>query len=137
MIRLYSELMTLPTLLDRFDYLKLSGIVAEETFYGSRLLNQKFYRTLEWKRVREYVIRRDEGCELGLRDYPIMGDIVIHHINPITKDDLLYSPEKCLDPEYLICVSPNLHRAIHFSDVSYLENYKPIERRKGDTILWR
>lgn len=137
MIKTYSELQRLNTLKDRFDYLKVNGIVCEETFYGSRFLNQRFYNTPEWKQIRNFVIRRDNGCEMGLDGYYIPGFIVIHHINPITKEDLLNDVQKCLDPEFLVCVSSAMHKAIHYSDDSIIELVKGVNRSPNDTTLWR
>lgn len=137
MIRTYSELITFPTLEERFNYLKLNGIVSEETFFGSRYLNQRFYRSSEWKKIRNYIIRRDHGCELGLDGYTIPGIIIIHHINPIFKEDLINNLSKCLDPENLICVSNAMHEAIHYSSSIDLNIFDNVGRKPNDTTLWR
>lgn len=136
MIRTYSELITIPNFEDRYEYLKLSGKVGKETFGYNRYLNQLLYRSKEWKRVRDQVIIRDNGCDLGVRGFEIGGRILIHHMNPITVDDVLNRPEYCLDPEFLICVSNNTHEAIHYSDKGLLL-IEPIIRKPNDTIPWR
>lgn len=140
-IRTYSELITIPTFEERFRYLKLNGIVGEETFAFERYLNQIFYKSDEWKHVRREVILRDTGlndycCDLGVDGYYIGGIIVVHHMNPITKEDLLYRTKYLLDPEYLICTADNTHKAIHYGDENLL--YKPpVERQQYDTCPWR
>lgn len=136
MIRTYSELMTLPTFLDRFEYLRLNGKVGEETFGYYRYLNQVFYRSAEWKKIRNLVIVRDNGCDLGLSGYDIHGKVYIHHMNPITVDDIRNRSEFLLNPEYLICVSHMTHEAITYGDKSLLL-LEPIERTKNDTCPWR
>lgn len=136
MILTYSNLVELPTFAERFDYLALNGVVGESTFGGSRYLNQLFYNSKEWKEVRDIVIMRDEGCDLGCLDRPITGTIYIHHINPIRKDDILTRSWKVLDPENLICVSFNTHQAIHYGDRSILIP-DLIERYPNDTCPWK
>ncbi len=136
MIRTYSELTTIPTFLDRFEYLRLNGKVGEETFGYYRYLNQVFYRSAEWKKVRNLVIIRDNGCDLGLSGYDIHGKVYIHHMNPITVDDIRNRSEFLLNPEYLICVSHMTHEAITYGDKSLLL-LEPIERTKNDTCPWR
>lgn len=136
MIRTYSELMTLPTFLDRFEYLRLNGKVGEETFGYYRYLNQVFYRSAEWKKIRNLVIVRDNGCDLGLSGYDIHGKVYIHHMNPITVDDIRNRSEFLLNPDYLICVSHMTHEAITYGDKSLLL-LEPIERTKNDTCPWR
>ena len=136
MIRTYSELMTLPTFLDRFEYLRLNGKVGEETFGYYRYLNQVFYRSAEWKKIRNLVIVRDNGCDLGLSGYDIHGKVYIHHMNPITVDDIRNRREFLLNPDYLICVSHMTHEAITYGDKSLLL-LEPIERTKNDTCPWR
>lgn len=133
--RCYSELKRLRTFEERFEYLRLNGFVAESTFGSHRFLNQDFYRTKEWKRVRHEVIIRDNACDLGIDGYDIYDKIYIHHMNPITIDDILDRRREVLDPEYLICVSFSTHNAIHYGDTSLLPP-EPIERRPGDTTLW-
>lgn len=136
MILTYSKLIELPTFTERFDYLSLKGVVGESTFGGSRYLNQLFYNSKEWKEVRDVVIMRDEGCDLGCLDRPITGTIYIHHINPIRKEDILTRSWKVLDPENLICVSFNTHQAIHYGDRSILIP-DLVERYPNDTCPWK
>lgn len=135
-IRTYNELMLLPTFKERFEYLKLSGRVGEETFGFDRWLNQKFYRSAEWKHLRDLVIIRDNGCDLGIEGREIYGKILIHHMNPITKKDILDRTDLLLNPKYLISVTKQTHDAIHYSDESILMN-DPIARSKNDTCPWR
>lgn len=135
-IRTYNELMLLPTFKERFEYLKLSGKVGEETFGFDRWLNQKFYRSAEWKHIRDLVIIRDNGCDLGVEGREIYGKILIHHMNPITKKDILERTDLLLNPKYLISVTKQTHDAIHYSDESILMN-DPIARSKNDTCPWR
>lgn len=136
MILTYSKLIELPTFTERFDYLSLKGVVGESTFGGSRYLNQLFYNSKEWKEVRDIVIMRDEGCDLGCLDRPITGTIYIHHMNPIRKEDILTRSWKVLDPENLICVSFNTHQAIHYGDRSILIP-DLVERYPNDTCPWK
>jgi hypothetical protein len=136
MILAYSKLIELPTFAERFDYLSLNGVVGESTFGGSRYLNQLFYNSKEWKEVRDIVIMRDEGCDLGCLDRPITGTIYIHHMNPIRKEDILTRSRKVLDPENLICVSFNTHQAIHYGDRSILIP-DLVERYPNDTCPWK
>lgn len=135
-IKRYSELITLSTFEERFNYLRLNGIVGEETFGFDRVFNQQFYSSREWKRVREKVILRDLGCDLGISDRVIHGPIYIHHMNPIMIDDIRNSTDMLLNPEYLISTSYNTHNAIHYGDESLLV-IAPIERSKNDTCPWR
>ena len=135
-IRTYSELITLPTFIERYRYLKLSGRVGEDTFGFDRYLNQVFYQSKEWRSIRDYVITRDNGCDLGMVGYEIYGRILIHHMNPITADDILKRSDLLLNPEYLICTIKNTHDAIHYSDESLLIT-DPIERSKNDTCPWK
>lgn len=135
-IRTYNELMLLPTFEERFEYLKLSGRVGEETFGFDRWLNQKFYRSAEWKHLRDQVIIRDNGCDLGVEGREIYGKILIHHMNPITKKDILDRTDLLLNPMYLISVTKQTHDAIHYSDESILMN-DPIVRSRNDTCPWR
>ena len=136
MIRTYSELITLPTFEERYRYLKIGGTVGEETFGFDRYLNQSFYKTKEWLRIRDHVIVRDQGCDLAMIDREIRGKILIHHMNPITKEDIVRRSKYLLDPEYLICTVKNTHDAIHYGDESLLIK-APIERQKNDTCPWR
>lgn len=135
-IKTYSELITLPTFEERFRYLKMQGMVGEETFGYDRYLNQLFYTSPEWRRVRRDVIIRDNGCDLGIWDREIQGLITVHHINPITIDDIRNRSEFLLNPDYLICVSDLTHKAIHYGDERLLIT-TPIERRPNDTCPWR
>lgn len=135
-IRTYNELIMLPTFEERFEYLKLSGMVGEETFGFDRWINQKFYRSREWKHVRDQVILRDNGCDLGIEGREIYNKILIHHMNPITKQDILERSDILLNPNYLICTTKLTHDAIHYSDDSILLK-DPIDRRKNDTCPWR
>ena len=136
MLLSYSDLITLPTFTERYRYLKQSGIVAEETFGGHRYLNQSYYKSQEWRRVRNEVIIRDKGCDLGVEGYEIADRIYVHHINPITEDDILDRSPALFDPENLICVSFNTHQAIHYGDESLLPIISFNERTPGDTKLW-
>ena len=135
-IKTYSELITLPTFEERFNYLKLSGNVGKETFGFDRYLNQKFYKSPEWLSVRDYVIVRDNGCDLGIAGREIYGRILVHHINPITKEDILSNSKFLFDPEYLISTMDSTHNAIHYGDDNLLLT-DPIERRRNDTCPWR
>lgn len=120
---------------DRYDYLKLSGYIGNETFGFDRYLNQVFYRSAEWKRIRNEVIARDGGCDLGHPDYPIFGKVIIHHMNPLTLEDIQKESKHLLDPEFLICVSHQTHNAIHYGDESQLF-VGLTQRNSGDTKLW-
>ena len=135
-IRTYSELIKLPTFIERYEYLRLGGVVGEETFGFDRYLNQLFYRSDEWKRIRDEVIIRDNGCDLGIEGHDIHSRIIIHHMNPITKVDILRRSEFLLNPEYLICTIKSTHDAIHYGDESLLIT-APIERYENDTCPWR
>lgn len=136
MIRTYSELITLPTFEERFEYLKLGGKVGRETFGYDRYLNQAFYKTPEWLAVRDHIIIRDNGCDLGVEGREIHGRILVHHMNPITMEDIVNRSSWLFDPENLICTVKNTHDAIHYSDESLLIK-DPIERSKNDTCPWR
>lgn len=135
-IRTYSELITIPTFEERFEYLQLNGMVGEDTFGHRRYLNQIFYKTREWRDLRHYVIVRDNGCDLGVEGFDIYGTIEIHHMNPITIEDIENRSEFLLDPEYLISTSPLTHKAISYGDKSLLP-LPPVERFRNDTIPWR
>lgn len=113
----------------------MPGEVGAATFGFDRWINQRFYRSREWKQARDYVIYRDEACDLGVPGYDIRRDLLIHHMNPITPDDLIRGEEWVLDPEYLITTSRRTHNAIHYGDASLLAR-APVERRPGDTLLW-
>lgn len=136
-IRTYSELMSLQTYEERFDYLMLDGRVGQDTFGFDRYLNQQLYRSKEWKAVRDLVILRDNGCDLGMDDYDIFGTIYVHHMNPLTPDDIVNSTEYLLDPEYLICVSLDTHNAIHYGDREYLMRNKIVTRTPNDHCPWK
>lgn len=135
-IRTYSELITLPTFEERYRYLKLGGRVGEETFGFDRYINQIFYQSDEWKSIRDFVIVRDGGCDLGMPDREIHARILVHHMNPIRQEDILRRSKFLLDPEYLICTIKNTHDAIHYGDENLLI-LAPIERTKNDTCPWR
>lgn len=137
-IRTYSELITIPTFKDRFKYLQLNGQVGDSTFGFDRYLNQKFYRLREWKEIRNYVILRDAGCDLGVpgREIPNGVRIIIHHMNPMISKDIVHKEDWILDPEYLICTMKRTHDAIHYGDESLLYE-DPVERFSGDTCPWR
>lgn len=135
-MRTYSELVLLPTFKERFEYLKLSGVVGRDTFGFDRYLNQQFYRTSEWKKVRDAVIIRDNGCDLGVEGYEIYDRILIHHMNPITADDIIKHSDWILDPNQLICTSFRTHNAIHYGDISLIDK-QPTIRKPNDTCPWR
>lgn len=135
-IRTYSELILLPTFEERFRYLQLSGSVGVETFGFDRVFNQRFYSSMEWKRLRDEIIFRDNGCDLGIEDQEIAGRIYIHHINPIMLRDIQTASDFLLNPEYLICTSFDTHNAIHYGDENLLIK-APVERTQYDTCPWR
>ena len=136
-IKTYSELITLPTFEERYRYLRLSGSVGKETFGFDRYLNQLFYqRSQLWKRIRDEVIIRDCGCDLGIEGREIYGRVLVHHMNPIGVDDLLHESDFLLNPEFLICTTHNTHNAIHYGDENLLLR-DPIVRTKNDTCPWR
>lgn len=134
-MRTYTELSQLPTIEERFNYLVLDGEVGYATFGYNRWINQNFYRSREWKLIRRHIIARDLGGEMGLEDFPIRGVPQIHHINPITMEDLELATDALLSPENLVAVSRRTHNAIHFGDQSQLP-WVPTSRTAGDTILW-
>lgn len=136
-IRTYSELILLPTFKERFLYLQLGGAVGRETFGYDRIFNQRFYTSIEWKRIRDYVITRDNGCDLAMDGHEILGQrVFIHHLNPISLEDIERRTEILLDPEFLITTIHNTHNAIHYGDENLLLG-APIERSKNDTCPWR
>lgn len=135
-MRTYSELITFNTFEDRFNYLNLKGIVGEEIFGFDRWLNQRFYNSKEWQSIRDYVIVRDQGCDLAMEGYDIGGKVYVHHMNPIDQKDLVRISDILIDPEYLVCVSHNTHNAIHYGDISLIVT-APIERRPNDTCPWK
>ena len=135
-IRTYSELITIQTFEERFEYLQLKGSIGKDTFGYDRYLNQVLYRSPEWKRLRNQIIIRDGGCDLACDGYDVYGKILIHHLNPITVEDVLARSRKVFDPDNLVCVSHNTHNAIHYGDVDLLVT-GPIIRTKNDTCPWR
>ena len=135
-IRTYSELLTLKTFKERYDYLKIDGIVGEETFGFDRYVNQRFYHSSFWRNIRDKIIDRDFGCDLAIPDLQIQGPIIIHHMNPILLHDILNQNEIAINPEYLVCVSEATHRAIHYGNDEELYQ-EPIERKKYDTCPWK
>lgn len=136
-IRTYSELSKIKTFRERYEYLKLDGTVGEETFGFDRYINQMFYKSEEWKRIRNYVITRDNGCDLGIQDRKIVDSVIlVHHMNPITKEDIINKNEILLDPEYLITTIKPTHDAIHYGDESLLAE-DLIVRSKNDTCPWK
>lgn len=136
-IRTYSELISLPTYLERFNYLKLGGRVGADTFGFDRHLNQMLYqRDPKWKSVRDHVIIRDNGCDLAMEGYEIHGKIIVHHMNPITIEDVMNNRDWIFDPEFLICTIHNTHNAIHYGDERLL-SLGPVVRTKNDTCPWK
>lgn len=136
-IRTYNELMRLPTFEERYEYLKLSSLVGDSTFGYERYLNQAFYRSPEWKRVRRQVILRDKGCDLGIEGRDIIDRIEIHHITPITIEDIETASSILLDPDNLICCSPNTHKAIHYGESNLITPSEPTVRKPNDTCPWK
>ena len=136
MTKTYSELLQLKTFKERYEYLRLDGLIGEETFGFDRYMNQKFYKSKEWKRIRDQVIVRDNGCDLGVEGYEIGGRILIHHMNPILLKDIQTLSEFLLNPEYLICTTLDTHNAIHYGNSNLLV-IEHIERTKNDTCPWR
>jgi len=135
MTRSLTELLTLPTIEERFAYLAVNAAIGERTFGVERYINQRFYSSSEWRRIRNEVIVRDLGMDLGVDDFQIRGNVYIHHMNPLTISDIQDSTENLLDPEFLISCSLKTHNAIHYGDVSQLPRVY-VERRPGDTRLW-
>lgn len=135
-IKTYSELIHLPTFEERFEYLKLKGSVGKDTFGHDRYLNQVFYTSQEWRRLRDKIIIRDNGCDLGIEGREIGGKIYIHHLNPLGVNDILAHSEYLVNPEYLICASFETHNAIHYGDINLLPR-NLIERKRNDTCPWR
>lgn len=136
-IRTYSELSKLKTFDERFKYLVLNGRVGADTFGWDRWLNQKFYKSDQWMRIRDQVIVRDEGCDLGVPGYEIRDKILIHHINPVTLDDIVNDSLDVFNPEYLICVSHKTHNAIHYGHKGDKLYPELVERSPNDTCPWR
>lgn len=136
MIRTYSELKRFDTFIDRYNYLKLAGRVGIETFGIDRYINQGLYKSKKWRRIRDEVIIRDEACDLGIPRYDLYDRIIIHHMNPITMEDIEEENPDIFNPEFLICTSFMTHNAIHYGDESLLPK-EPIERKPGDTCPWK
>ena len=134
-IRTYTELCQVGDYTERYEYLRLGGGVGRETFGFDRWLNQAFYRSGEWKRMRSHCIARDLGLDMAFYGYEIRGDIYVHHMNPLTKEQIVEGDSAVLDPEFLVCVSHNTHNAIHYGDAQLLPQ-PLVERRPGDTTLW-
>lgn len=134
-IRTYSELRRLDTFENRFRYLALRGSVGYSTFGFDRYINQNFYSSREWRQIRQHLIIRDNGCDLGLEGYEIHGRLLIHHMNPISAEDIVHGDDSIIDPEYLITTTHQTHNAIHYGDERQLP--RPlVDRRHGDTKLW-
>lgn len=136
-MKTYSELIQFPTFEERFKYLKLDGRVSEETFGFDRYLNQRFYRSKEWRSLRDKIIIRDMGCDLGIENYPIYGKVLIHHMNPISSKDILDLTDYLLNPEYLICTTYDTHNAIHYGDADQIPYKEFVERTPNDTCPWK
>lgn len=135
-IKTYSELSRLATFEERYNYLRLNGFVGKETFGFDRYLNQVFYKSSKWRSIRDFVIVRDNGCDLGIEGREIHGRIIIHHMNPITIQDITQQTEFLLDPEFLISTVHETHNAIHYGDTNLLIR-EPVERKRNDTCPWR
>lgn len=139
MIRTYSELIKIPTFEERLSYLMLNGKVGAETFGFDRWLNQRFYTSEEWQQLRNDIIVRDNGCDLGVKGYDIQDMIIVHHMNPIVSDDIINCTPYLLNPEFLICTSFDTHQAIHYqtADMLKISPIYPIERKPNDTCPWK
>lgn len=139
MIRTYTELISIPTFEERYEYLRLNGKVGEDTFGFDRWLNQDFYTSKEWRKFRRQIIARDLGCDLACQDRPFLSGeiVVIHHMNPIDKNDIINHTEFLMDPEYVIATSDTTHKAIHYGDRSLLKVFEPVVRTQNDTSPWR
>jgi hypothetical protein len=135
LIRTYSELRRLKTLEDRYNYLKLTGVVGEPTFGFDRYINQAFYRSTQWKQIRQHIIARDLGCDLGVDGFEIHAHLLIHHMNPMAAIDIVNGGSNILDPEYLITTTLKTHNAIHYGDKNLLPQ-EFVPRKRGDTKLW-
>lgn len=134
-VRSYSELRRFDTLETRFRYLQLNGQVGDSTFGFDRYMNQLFYQSAEWRQIRRLVIIRDEGCDLGIPGYEIHKGLYIHHMNPMTIDEISSGDPRILDPEFLITVTHKTHNAIHYGTEQQLPRL-PVDRKAGDTKLW-
>lgn len=139
MIRTYTELIKLPDFISRYEYLRLGGIVGEDTFGYDRWINQDFYTSKEWRKFRNEIISRDLGCDLACKDRPFLqGEtVIIHHMNPIDKNDILNHTEFLMDPEYVIATTNNTHNAIHYGDRSLLKVFEQVIRRPNDQCPWK
>ena len=135
-IKTYSELLALKTFEERFRYLQFNAVIGEDTFGFERYLNQRFYHTTEWRRIRNSIIARDMGRDLAMEGYEIYEPIIIHHLNPLTKNDIYERTEYLTNPEFLICTTHRTHNAIHYGDDNLLVK-APVERTKNDTCPWR
>ena len=135
-LRKYSELIRLPTFKERYEYLRIGGLVGESTFGFERFLNQALYTSQRWRLLRNHIIVRDNGCDLGVEGYDIYDKIIIHHMNPLTREQMKEPDDAMFDPEYLICVSQTTHNAIHYGDASLLK-HDYIPRRPNDTCRWK
>jgi hypothetical protein len=133
--RSYTELCFLDTFEERFDYLQIRGNVGSQTFGHDRWLNQRFYHSREWQHVRDYVVARDLGCDLGVPGYEIFAELLVHHMNPLILEDLAEGRDRALDPEFLITTSKRTHNAIHYGDANLLPQ-PVVARQPGDTRLW-
>lgn len=134
-IRTYSELAELSSFEERYEYLALRGQVGCETFGFNRWVNQRFYTSTQWRRIRRDVIARDEGCDLGIPGRDIHSRLIVHHLNPLTEEDIMYGTNNALSPEYMICTTHDTHNAIHYGDATLLaKDY--VARQPGDTQLW-
>lgn len=136
LIKRYSDLKILKSFEERFEYLKMNSLVGGETFGRDRYLNQVLYSSPEWKRIRDQIILRDNGCDLGVEGYEIHGRILVHHLEPITVDDILSRDQKIFDPENLICVTHSTHNAIHYGNVNMIP-HTIVTRKKHDTCPWK
>jgi hypothetical protein len=134
-VRTYRELRRLDSFEERFEYLSLKGVVGESTFGFDRWVNQKFYASSEWKRIRDVVIVRDEGCDLGVRGWEIHGELLVHHMNPVSRLEITHGDSSIFDPDFLITTTHATHNAIHYGDARLLKR-GPVERKPGDTKLW-
>jgi len=134
-MKTYSEMITLPTFEERLNYLRMNGIVGSDTFGFDRILNQQFYKSKEWKKLRDQIIIRDNGCDLGIEDHPIFDKIIIHHMNPLRQEDITNQTDILLNPDYLVCVSHITHNAIHYGCEPKRVEY--ISREINDTTPWK
>lgn len=134
-VRSYSELRLIDTFEGRYDYLKIGGGVGEATFGFDRYINQAFYRSSQWRQIRNHVISRDNGCDLGIAGYEINGSVLVHHLNPMSSNDIVHNEAWILEPDFLITTTHNTHNAIHYGNTSLLP-HRHVERQPGDTKLW-